>query len=85
MRSNLPALIIQPSVSLQSNRRLTGNVSTLNEWETAQIRALLNVSLTIKIYEKSWGYWFFQRSLYVIRGTTDDRYSGREQGGIALP
>jgi hypothetical protein len=55
MRPNPPDRVIQPSVSLQLTRRLTGNVSTLNEWETGQIRAPVNASLTIKIYEKSWG------------------------------
>jgi len=53
MRPNLPARIIQPSVSLQLTRRLTGNVSTLNEWKAGQIYARVNGSLTIKNYEKS--------------------------------
>jgi hypothetical protein len=53
MRPNPPVRIIQPSVSLQLIRRLTGNVSTLNEWQAGQIYTLVNGSLTIKNYEKS--------------------------------
>jgi hypothetical protein len=53
MRPNPPDRVIQPSVSLQLTRRLTGNVSRLNEWKAGQIYARVNGSLTIKNYEKS--------------------------------